>query len=166
MGVKKLYAKDIRAISAAKFKPVGEVKLGEEKISGLELKKYLEKEVSGGKTTTALEKSFKEAGLKEGQWEKRQALMGILNGGEDKNNGKPKPVPWYRRALATDDPEMTKKTGVSVYDARRGTSQVSVDTRAQGGRMSSSINPITGGVSSVNKNQRPPLAKPGIPLAR
>ncbi|MFA6551652.1 MAG: hypothetical protein WCV41_03950 [Patescibacteria group bacterium] len=94
---------------------------------------------------------------------KKEAFPGLFS---FKQKAEPKPIPYYRRALATADSEITKKTGVSIFDSRGGASQVSVDTRAQGGKTRSGINPITGGVSSISSGQKPLPARPSIPLAR
>lgn len=83
-----------------------------------------------------------------------------------KKEEKKKKIPYYLQASAADESEISRRTGISIHDSRGGASRVSVDTRAQGGKINSSINPISGGVSLVNKNQKPAPARPNIPLVR
>ncbi|PIT93672.1 hypothetical protein COU00_03110 [Candidatus Falkowbacteria bacterium CG10_big_fil_rev_8_21_14_0_10_43_11] len=166
MSVDKIFSQDIKKLPIKKFQKIGAVKLAGENLSGFKLRDYLEKEAAGGITITALEKKLKQEGLINEQWKKRGDIIKILSGEDGTSIIKKKPVPWYLRDSATDDPKIIKKTSVSIFDARRAASQVSVDTRSQGGKMNSSINPITGGISSVNNNKKPSPAKPSIPLAR
>ncbi|PIR92337.1 hypothetical protein COU01_02365 [Candidatus Falkowbacteria bacterium CG10_big_fil_rev_8_21_14_0_10_44_15] len=167
MAAKVIYAKNIEELPTSDLKQVGTVKLGEEKLAGAKLKQRLAREVSGGKTLTALEKDLQKQGLAGAQQRKRRALMDVI-GGEENKTGKKKPVPWYRRALATEEDDISQKTGVSIHEVRGGVSHVSVDTRAQGGRMRSRINPLSGAASpAINggskstppKSNRPPLAR-------
>ncbi|MEK7068177.1 MAG: hypothetical protein AAB956_04220 [Patescibacteria group bacterium] len=143
MSAKIIYAKNIEELPTGDLNKVGTVKLGEEKLSGQKLKQRLAEEVRGGKTLTALEKNLKAEGLAGGQQKKRATLMGVIGGKGDGDNKK-KPVPWYRRALATTDTDISKETGVSLQGRRGGASSVSVDTSATGGKMRSRINPLSG----------------------
>jgi len=166
MAAKVIYAKNIEELPTSDLKQVGTVKLGEEKLAGAKLKQRLAREVSGGKTLTALEKDLQKQGLAGAQQRKRRALMNVIGGAENKI-GKKKPVPWYRRALATEEDDISQKTGVSIHEVRGGVSHVSVDTRAQGGRMRSRINPLSGAAGpTVGGAPKPPTTRPNIPLTR
>lgn len=165
MAIKKVFSSDIRKISTLNLaKNIGAVKINEEWLQGMDLKEYLKKEVSGGKSSAALEKQLKNAGV---EYKKRQKLMVMItDDGEDKTK-KEKVMPWYRRALATDEPGISQTTGVNTHDVRGGVSGVSVDTSAQGGRMGSRINPITSGAGpAVSGSVKPISSRPAIPLAR
>lgn len=163
MAAKIIYAKNIDELPTGDLNKVGTVKLGEEKLAGIKLKQRLAEEAAGGKTLTALEKNLKEEGLAGGQQKKRAALMNILGNKRDGTNKK-KSVPYYRRALAAADESLSKTTGVSIQGMRGGASSVSVDTSATGGKMSSRINPLTGGAGpAVNGARKSSATQPNVP---
>jgi len=135
-GSRKIYSSDIKKISSGKF---GRVKIGDQEMSGNEVKSHLQKLASGGVSAAKLEKELKKGGVSGSQIRKRKEIMAAVS----KNRVTSSPKPIIRRALAEGfDPVSGRfkadnsgagRPAVSASQWKAGQSRTSVSNGSGGG---------------------------------